>query len=360
LSEAGPTTRAFVDKDNNPVNSIGGQNANGDFVAGHTATDITGVPIVIALDSSIQAVVAAMSTSNGSLASIQASATALVTASATEITLLGEIFTAAGTLATDAHLVAQTAAIGAGNTTLAAILAKQPTSPALETGNLAQIVTNTTGLATEANQAAAAGYASTTATNTTAISTASGTPADAAYAGSGNSSIIAALKGIYARLGAVVLATGANVIGAVTQSGNWVLSAGSAIIGKVGIDPANNGVVVNSGNVTVSGSVTTTPVSTASQTTNTITSVSASAASAVLITANASRKSLSFMNTGPSPVTITTANPAVFGAGYVLASGGSAGSQGGSQQYDSKVPTNAYYVICAAGLTSTVAVEEGN
>jgi hypothetical protein len=34
----------------------------------------------------------------------------------------------------------------------------------------------------------------------------------------------------------IVLNTGSNVIGAVTQSGNWALAAGSALIGKVGID----------------------------------------------------------------------------------------------------------------------------
>jgi hypothetical protein len=167
LSEAGPTTRQFVDANNNPVVAIGGQNADGSYVAGSTQTDINGIPIVVALDSSVQSIVTAMSTANTTLASIEASATALVTASATEVTLLGEIYagmaTAAGQataasslsaiatntsgaatdahlstliadvvaglapLATDAHLVAQTAAIGTGNTTLAAILAKQPT-----------------------------------------------------------------------------------------------------------------------------------------------------------------------------------------------------------------------------------------
>lgn len=39
----------------------------------------------------------------------------------------------------------------------------------------------------------------------------------------------------------IVLAAGSNVIGAVTQSGNWVLSAGSALIGKVGIDQTTDG-----------------------------------------------------------------------------------------------------------------------
>ena len=60
-----------------------------------------------------------------------------------------------------------------------------------------------------------------------------GTKSDAAYAGSGSSSIVAALKGIYAALVAA-------------------LPAGANIIGKVGIDQTTpgttNGVVINSGN----------------------------------------------------------------------------------------------------------------
>jgi hypothetical protein len=39
----------------------------------------------------------------------------------------------------------------------------------------------------------------------------------------------------------IVLSTGSNVIGAVTQSGSWVLAAGSAIIGKVSIDQTTDG-----------------------------------------------------------------------------------------------------------------------
>ena len=86
-----------------------------------------------------------------------------------------------------------------------------PTGAAVETGgNLASIAT----------------------TNTT-IATGVGTIADTAYAGSGSASIIAALKGIYTVSAAPTatqpvsiaslpaLATGANVIGAVTQSGTW-------------------------------------------------------------------------------------------------------------------------------------------
>jgi hypothetical protein len=96
------------------------------------------------------------------------------------------------------------------------------------------------------------------------------------------------------------------------------------------------------------------------QTTNTISVVSVTATSGVLIAANSGRKSLSFMNIGANSCTITTANPAVSGQGYVLSSGGPLPSQGGSQQYDSKVPTNAYYAICPANQATTIAVEEGN
>lgn len=51
-----------------------------------------------------------------------------------------------------------------------------------------------------------------------------GTTADAAYSGTGSSSIVAALKGVYARLAGTLTATlaaGSAVIGAVTQSGSW-------------------------------------------------------------------------------------------------------------------------------------------
>ena len=59
--------------------------------------------------------------------------------------------------------------------------------------------------------------------NLATVATGVGAPADAAYAGGATASIIAGLKGIYAKLGAVVLAAGAN------------------IIGKVGIDQTTDG-----------------------------------------------------------------------------------------------------------------------
>lgn len=192
-----------------------------------------------------------------------------------------------------------------------------------------------------------------------------------------------------------------SVTAITTKLNNGVgLLAGSAIVGKVGIDQTTpgttNGVVVNSsalppgaataasqtnvqsavgtpqttaitvqGNasgvpVPVSGTVTTSPAITATQTTNTITPVAVGATSVTLIAANSSRKSLSFMNIGGSACTVTTVNPAVSGSGTVYASGGAFPSQGGSSQYDSKVPTNAYFAICPAGLSTTFSVEEGN
>lgn len=87
--------------------------------------------------------------------------------------------------------------------------------------------------------------------------TAVGAKADAAATDSTSSwGVISLLKGLWAQINAlrtnVSLATGANVIGAVTQSGSWnigsistlpalILSAGSAIIGKVGIDQTTLG-----------------------------------------------------------------------------------------------------------------------
>ena len=76
-------------------------------------------------------------------------------------------------------------------------------------------------------------------TNTSAISTATGTTSDTAWAGSGTSTIIAALRGIYTKLAGSI---------AVTQSGsNWAISSlpalptGTNLIGKVGIDQTTPG-----------------------------------------------------------------------------------------------------------------------
>jgi hypothetical protein len=55
------------------------------------------------------------------------------------------------------------------------------------------------------------------------ISTATGTIADAAWNGSGNSTVVGALKGIYTSVSGSIPA-GVNSIGGVTQSGNWTIA----------------------------------------------------------------------------------------------------------------------------------------
>lgn len=82
--------------------------------------------------------------------------------------------------------------------------------------------------------------------NLAAVAGAAGAVADAAYAGSGSSSIIAALKGIYAKLAGTLTAT---VSGSVAVTGTFwqatqpvsltalpALTAGSATIGNVGVN----------------------------------------------------------------------------------------------------------------------------
>lgn len=84
------------------------------------------------------------------------------------------------------------------------------------TGTLTVGLPSNAAQETGGNLAAAAGSTSTTATNTGnvatntgAISAAAGTAGDAAYSGSGNSTIIAALKGIYAALKGTLTISGA-------------------------------------------------------------------------------------------------------------------------------------------------------
>ena len=119
-----------------------------------------------------------------------------------------------------------TQAISAASLPLPAGAATAALQPALNAdgGALAHI---TNLPATQAISAASlplpANAATETGGNLAAINTATGAASDAAYSGSGNSSIIAALKGIYTKLGSVVLA------------------AGTAIIGKVGIDQTTYG-----------------------------------------------------------------------------------------------------------------------
>lgn len=90
-----------------------------------------------------------------------------------------------------------------------------------------------------------------------ALNAATGAKTDAATASGADTSVIGALRAIRDRLLGTLnttLATGSNVIGAVTQSGTWAvnstLQAGSAVVGRFGIDQTTpgttNGVVVNS------------------------------------------------------------------------------------------------------------------
>jgi hypothetical protein len=68
-----------------------------------------------------------------------------------------------------------------------------------------------------------------------------GATTDAAVTAGAAGSLSAKLRSISRDLVAnIVLAAGANVIGAVTQSGNWVLAAGSALIGVVKIGDGTN------------------------------------------------------------------------------------------------------------------------
>lgn len=68
-----------------------------------------------------------------------------------------------------------------------------------------------------------------------------GATTDAAATAGGTGTLSAKLRAISRDLiGGIVLQAGANVIGAVTQSGAWVLSAGSALIGIVKIGDGTN------------------------------------------------------------------------------------------------------------------------
>jgi hypothetical protein len=81
------------------------------------------------------------------------------------------------------------------------------------------------------------------------------------------------------------------------------------------------------------------------------------ATSTSLIVANASRKYLSFMVTGADDVTVVPgAGPAVAGAGLVYQAQAT-GKQGGSQEFPTGAPTNAFQAISTAG--SRVIVWEG-
>lgn len=96
-----------------------------------------------------------------------------------------------------------------------------------------------------------------TAANQVSQIAALGAVADAAYAGAGSSSIISALKGLYAKLGAVVLAAGSAVIGKV---GIQVGGADVAITNPVNVSRKVSGLTAGYGiNFATSGDHTVIP-----------------------------------------------------------------------------------------------------
>jgi hypothetical protein len=155
-----------------------------------------------------------------------------------------------------------------GTQPVSAVALPLPSNAAQETGgNLAAISSSTSSTATSAattatNTGSTATNTSTTAANTTAISGATGTTADVAYSGSGTSTIVAALKGIYAKLAGVLSFSPAQTtpagpdISSVTTGGTAVnaFSAGHCAKGCFVRNPATatqnlcaNGVTTASG-----------------------------------------------------------------------------------------------------------------
>jgi hypothetical protein len=187
-----------------------------------------------------------------------------------------------------AGTVADTAFVGTGTASIIAALK----------GVYAKLA----GTLTVTDTAAEASLA-TVATETTAIATASGTTADAAYAGSGSSSILAALKGIYAA-----------IKGTLTISVPTLSYSGCTF-----------------------GSVTT--------------------SSAQLVAAAAYAKSLTLQNTGTAGnVWINpTGGTAVVGSGYSVGPGGGSFTFGTN---GAPVPTGAIFAISDAG-TNNVAIMGG-
>lgn len=115
----------------------------------------------------------------------------------------------------------------AGGTALPVSAASLP----LPTGAATQTTLAAVALETGGNLAAAAGGI--------------GAAADAVVAAGAAGSLSAKLRAISRDIVAnIVLAAGANVIGAVTQSGAWVLSAGAALIGIVKIGDGTNSAAI--------------------------------------------------------------------------------------------------------------------
>jgi hypothetical protein len=107
------------------------------------------------------------------------------------------------------------------------------------------------------------GNLATVATEATAIAGGVGTTADAAVSAGAAGSLSAKLRSISRDLVAnIVLAAGANVIGAVTQSGSWVLAAGSALVGIFKLGDGTNTLTLLAGSSgSPAGTVVALPVS---------------------------------------------------------------------------------------------------
>jgi hypothetical protein len=85
----------------------------------------------------------------------------------------------------------------------------------------------------------------------TNLNTIAGVSGTALTQPSGGTGILGWLSGIYTKLQSSIAVSQFGATWVISQLPNLVLSAGSATIGKVGIDSANNGVVVNSGTVSL-------------------------------------------------------------------------------------------------------------
>ena len=83
--------------------------------------------------------------------------------------------------------------------------------------------------------------------NLATVATGVGAPADAAYAGGAAASIIAGLKGIYTKLGAVALAAGTAIIGKVGIEGRTTALAGSKTVTAAGTPEALGSQAVGEG-----------------------------------------------------------------------------------------------------------------
>lgn len=111
------------------------------------------------------------------------------------------------------------------------------------------------------------------------------------------------------------------------------------------------------GTLTVSGTVSTSPLAVAIAATTTTLSANTSA-QLVNTAASQPRKSICIHNTGAGRVNLNFGGAATVGTGIALESGGSAGAQGGGYCWTDAVPTDAIHGISAAG--TTVAVTVGN